>query len=94
MVVTVKFIGAFRSFSGVDKITFKIEGQAILKEIIKEILRQLPKLEKVLIDKELEDPRPNALILVNEREISVLEGLETKVKDGDELLFIPVIHGG
>lgn len=94
MVVTVKFIGAFRNFSGKDKITLKIKDQAILKEIVKEILRQLPKLEKVLIDQELEDPRPNALILVNGREISVLNGLETILKDGDELLFIPTIHGG
>jgi molybdopterin synthase sulfur carrier subunit len=94
MVVTVKFIGAFRNFSGEDKITLKIKDQAMLKEIVKEILRQLPKLEKVLIDQELEDPRPNALILVNGREISVLNGLETIVKDGDELLFIPIIHGG
>jgi len=34
------------------------------------------------------------LILVNGREISVLNGLETKLKDGDEISLIPVVHGG
>ena len=94
MVLTVKFIGAFRNFAEEDKITLKIKGYATVKEIVKEIVEKMPKLEKVLIDTELEDPRLNALILVNGKEISVLNGLETTLKDGDEILFVPVIHGG
>lgn len=41
-------------------------------------------------------PRPtsNFIILVNGREISVLSGLETKLKSGDEIAIIPVSHGG
>ena len=42
----------------------------------------------------LEDPKSNALILLNGKEISVLNGLQTKVKDGDEVVFVPVVHGG
>jgi len=34
------------------------------------------------------------LILVNDLEISVLNGLETELKDGDVITFIPVVHGG
>jgi MoaD family protein len=94
MVVTVKFLGSFRNFSEKDKITLEIKGPIMLKEIFKDLVRKLPKLEKVLIDPELDDPRPNALILVNGKEISVLKGLETVLKEGDEILLIPVIHGG
>ena len=94
MVLTVKFIGAFRNFAEEDKIALKVKGHATVKEIVKEIVEKMPKLEKVLIDTELEDPRLNALILVNGKEISVLNGLETTLKDGDEILFVPVIHGG
>jgi MoaD family protein len=94
MVITVKFLGSFRNFSKKDKITLEINGHIVLKEIFKELVRKLPKLEKVLIDPELDDPRPNALILVNGKEISVLKGLETILKEGDEILLIPVIHGG
>jgi len=94
MVITVKFLGSFRNFSEKDKITLEIKGHIVLKEIFKELVRKLPKLEKVLIDPELDDPRPNALILVNGKEISVLKGLETLLKEGDEILLIPIIHGG
>jgi molybdopterin converting factor small subunit len=54
----------------------------------------MPKAKRILIDPELEDPRPNTLILINGREISVLNGLETMLKDGDEIVFIPVLHAG
>ena len=33
-------------------------------------------------------------MLVNGREISVLNGLETRVNDEDEVVFVPVVHGG
>jgi molybdopterin converting factor small subunit len=31
---------------------------------------------------------------VNGKEISVLNGLDTVLKDGDEVVFVPVVHGG
>jgi len=53
-----------------------------------------PEFKRTLVDPELNDPRPNALILVNGKEISVLEGLETEVNKGDDVVIIPVSHGG
>jgi molybdopterin synthase sulfur carrier subunit len=94
MAVTVNFIGIFRTISGKSKLTIKIEKAIPLREAIEKIVEEKPNLKRVLIDPELEDPRPNALILVNGREISVLKGLETLLKDGDEVVFVPVIHGG
>ena len=94
MVITVKFIGSFRKVLGKGKLTIKSEGIIPLREVIKEIVEELPKLKRVLIDPELEDPRPNTLILVNGKEISVLNGLDTVLKDGDEVVFVPVVHGG
>lgn len=94
MAVNVNFIGAFRTISGKNKIAIKIKDTMPLKELVKKIIEKVPALKRALIDPELEDPRPNALILVNGKEISVLNGLETVVKDGDEIVLIPVIHGG
>jgi len=94
MVITVKFIGSFRSVSGKGKLTITSEGTIRLREAIKEIVEELPKLKRVLIDPELEDPRTNTLILVNGKEISVLNGLDTMLKDEDEVVFVPVVHGG
>ncbi|MGB9777900.1 MAG: MoaD/ThiS family protein [Candidatus Bathyarchaeales archaeon] len=94
MAVNVNLIGAFRTISGRNKIVIKIEGTMSLKEVVKKTVEKVPALTRALIDPELEDPRPNALILVNGKEISVLNGLETLVKDGDEIVLVPIIHGG
>ncbi|GAG28848.1 unnamed protein product, partial [marine sediment metagenome] len=45
-------------------------------------------------DSKLDDPRPNALILVGGKEINALQGLETEVKNADEVVLIPMVHGG
>jgi molybdopterin synthase sulfur carrier subunit len=92
--VNVRFIGSLRASAKKSKFTLKLEKAVSLREIINRIVKEQPKLKRVLIDPELDDPRVNSLILVNGREISVLEGLDTKLKDGDELIFIPVVHGG
>ena len=94
MVITAKFVGAFRSISGKSKFTLKLENVVPLREVVKKIVEELPKLKRVLIDLELEDPRPNTLILVNGKEISVLNGLDTMLEDEDEVVFVPVVHGG
>jgi MoaD family protein len=94
MAITVKFIGAFRSISGKSKLSIKAKNAAPLNEIIRHIIEERPRIKRALIDPELDDPRPNALILVNGKEISILKGLDTMIENGDEIVFVPVVHGG
>jgi molybdopterin converting factor small subunit len=75
-------------------VAIKFKDTVLLKEAIKEIVEEMPGLERTLVDPDLEDPRANTLILVNGKEISVLNGLETMLNDGDEIVFIPVLHTG
>jgi sulfur-carrier protein len=92
--VTLKFIGALRRASGKDTIAIACPKSESLLDLVNEVTRELPVLRRNLLDEQLEEPKPNALILVNGKEISVLKGLATKVKDGDEVVFVPVVHGG
>jgi MoaD family protein len=94
MTVTVKFVGALRHISGCEEFKLDFVKGLSLQELINGTIAKMPSLEQSLIDKQLADPKPNALILVNGREISVLNGLETALKDKDEVVFIPVVHGG
>jgi molybdopterin synthase sulfur carrier subunit len=94
MAITVKFVGALRHVSGAGELALDCKGDISIRELMNEITKEMPALRRSLIDQQLEDPRPNALILVNGREISVLNGLETKLKDGDEIVLVPVVHGG
>lgn len=92
--VIVKLLGLFRKTYGKDKVSFKITESISISDLIRLMTTSSPNFAKVIIDPELEDPRPNALILVNGKEISALNGLQTLLNDGDEVVLIPVTHGG
>ena len=94
MALTVRFIGSLRASADKSKLTLELGTTVSLREVIKKIVEEQPKLKRALIDPELDDPRTNSIILVNGKEINVLDGLDTKLKDGDELILIPVVHGG
>jgi molybdopterin synthase sulfur carrier subunit len=94
MAITVKLVGALRHFSGAGELELGCSGCASVGDLVDALVKKVPEIERSLIDRQLEDPRPNSLILVNGREIGVLDGLETKLKDGDEVVLVPVVHGG
>jgi molybdopterin converting factor small subunit len=94
MTVNVKFVGSFRGVSGKNKIVFTFAKPISLKVLVAKIIERLPKLKSALIDPMSGEPRSNMLVLVNGQEIGVLDGTETKINDGDEVVFVPVMHGG
>lgn len=94
MTITVKFIGAFRHFSGAGELELSSKDLNSVSELVTALIIEIPEIESSLIDQHLEKPSPNALILVNGREIGVFAGIDTKLKDGDEIVLIPVMHGG
>jgi MoaD family protein len=94
MSLTIKFIGALRHISGKTQLTINIQNDTTIKELLLSLSREMPELEKTFSDQQLNDSRSNSLILVNGREISVLNGLGTKLCNGDEIVFVPVVHGG
>ena len=94
MSLTVKFIGVMRHLSGKTQLNVACQDGILIKELVYKISQEMPELKRIFIDQELNDSRSNSLILVNGKEISVLDGYETKLNDGDEIVFVPVVHGG
>jgi len=94
MGLTIKFIGALRKISGKTQLTIEYQQDMSVKELVTKLSKKMPELEKTFRDDSLNDSRSNAIILVNGREISVLNGLETNLSNGDEIVFVPVVHGG
>jgi len=92
--VNIRLLGVFRGFTGKSRVSLRLE-QPTVRSVISKLADALSvDAKSLLVDPELNDPRPNALILVNGREISVLNGLETEIKEGDEITLIPISHGG
>jgi len=94
MTLTVKLIGALKPAAGSDTITVNYRKGLSIKGLLKEVTTLAPELKRSLVDPQLEDQGLNALILLNSKEISALNGLDTKLKDKDEIVFVPVVHGG
>ncbi len=94
MPLTIKFVGALRHLSGKNSLTLDVDAGASVKSVVDAISQQIPALKYTFTDSDLNDSRSNSLVLLNGVEISVLSGYETKVSDGDEVVFVPVVHGG
>ena len=93
--VKVKLLGIFRELYGKDQVIIELEEPTVVRRAIQKLIEGFSdEFKRAIIDPELNDPRPNALILVNRRELSALKGLGTEVYDGDEIVIIPVTHGG
>jgi len=95
LLVKVKLLGTFRELYGKDQVAVELKEPTSVRRVIQKLAEALSdEFKRAIVDPELDDPRPNALLLVNGREISALKGLETKVYDDDEIVIVPVTHGG
>jgi len=81
--VKIRTLGVFKDLFGSKLLTVELERNASVKNVVQK-----------LVGSEINDVWLNALILVNGKEISVLNGLETIVSNGDEIVLLPVSHGG
>lgn len=94
MNIRIRLFGLLKRAYGKNEVLIELSEGLRLKDLIYKIAEESPSLKHVLLDPELMDPRPNTVILVNGVEIGALNGLETEIKDGDEVVLIPVVHGG
>jgi len=93
--IQVEIVGVLRQLSGKNIISLEFDSFTVVNDVISELANNLSsKFKQALIDSELNDPRPNVLVLLNKTEIGVLDGLRTKVGNGDKLVLVPVSHGG
>lgn len=54
-----------------------------------ELLKNVPNLTQLITD-----PIPRNLIIVNGVEIGNLQGLETPLVEGSDVVLVPIAHGG
>jgi len=92
MKLKVNFLKPFSDAVGSREIEEEIDGSTI-SDLLDHLVSAYPKLRDELYedDGELTD---YFIIFVNDRPINALDGLETVLKDGDEILFFIPISGG
>ena len=84
--ITVKLLGGAKKSLSTDKLEIQKDNSTVA-EIIDFLQQNIPK------DKPRLDAK-NILVAINGIDSSTLQGFETKLKGGDVVSIIPVIHGG
>ena len=94
--VTVKLIGVLGSAAGRREIGFDWSETLTVSMLIDNLLKKVdnPQFQDFLVDSGTRDPRPNVIILLNEQDCNIFNGLRTRIDPHTTVTIIPVAHGG
>ncbi|KAH7727864.1 ubiquitin-related modifier 1 isoform 1 [Aphelenchoides avenae] len=65
--------------------------EKLLQWILENLLRDCDRPELLIVDGTV---RPGILVLVNDTDWEILDGLKADLRDGDTVTFISTLHGG
>ncbi len=95
MKVRVKFFAAIRELAAVKDETIDLQSNTAVRELIQVLCqRHGVDFTGYGIDPNTGAPRSHLQILVDGKNLSSLEGLETRLSDGDEVALMPPVGGG
>ena len=72
----------------------KIEESKTVRELLSQLAARYPRFEQTVFDIEAQKLTEKASLFLNGRHLELLNGLETKLNDGDTLTLVPPIAGG
>lgn len=91
-----KLIGVLATAAGRRELSVKCPGELLLSELISHLLLEVKtqQFRDLLIDSATKSPLPNVILLLNDQDCNLFQGLKTHVKTGTTVTIIPVAHGG
>jgi len=69
------------------------EGES-LRSLLNRLARQVEHFDEAVFDPRSQSLSSEAAIVINDHVGNLPQGLETKLKDGDRILFLPILAGG
>lgn len=80
---------------GEREIEIDVPDNSNLSDLIAEIIKRWGNgISEVLLEPESKKVKAHLRLMVNGQDISFLEGLDTKLNDGDEVMIFPPVSGG
>jgi molybdopterin synthase sulfur carrier subunit len=93
--IRVKFLSTMKQVAGQDGKAMVIDESASVADLLNVVATTYNKnVATLLFEEDKTSIRSDVLILVNDVEIGVLEGDETRLSEGDEVAIMPIAHGG
>lgn len=92
----IKLIGVLATAAGTRKISIGSETELSLADVISSLLAQVDKrqFKDLLIDSATNNPLPNVIMLLDEQDCNLFQGLRTRLDSETVVTIIPVAHGG
>ena len=94
MRVKVRMLGVLSDSAGVSEVDLDLPEGSDVEALLNELIASYQGLLADIWDPVLDSPEPNALILFNGVEINNLQGLNTRITEGSEVVLLAVTHGG
>ncbi|MCS7131374.1 MAG: MoaD family protein [Hadesarchaea archaeon] len=92
--VNVKFSALIKEIIDTNEATIEIDGDKVGELLAALIHKYGTQFRKWIMDESTGKPRRFINIFVNGRDIRNLQGLDTKLTEGDEIRLIPTVAGG
>jgi len=93
---TIKLIGVLATAAGKRQVSISSDSELALADVISNLLAQIDKrqFKELLIDSATNNPLPNVIMLLDEQDCNLFQGLRTILDSETIVTIIPVAHGG
>ena len=94
MRVKVRLLGVLSDSAGVSEVDLNLPEDSDIGALLNVLIASYQSLRADIWDPVVNSPEPNTLILYNSVEINNLQGLNTRITEGSEVVLLAVTHGG
>jgi MoaD family protein len=92
--VKINFFSILTDITGIEELVFYIDRNSDIRNLLERLTVKFGENFEELIFKNSTDLSKYVLITINGKDIRTLKGLHTKLKQDDEIFFVPAIAGG
>ena len=95
LLVKVEYLGYIKEFTGKQVEEVEVEKDDPLKELLIILAEKYRKpFKESVYEKGDEDLKPNFTVTINGHSLNKMNGIKTKLKQGDHIILLPVLVGG
>lgn len=92
----IRLIGVLASAAGQREIRLEAPSGSTLSDMISALILKIDnrQFRELLIDSGTNNPLPNVILLINDQDCNLFQGLRTQLTSKALVTIIPVAHGG